>query len=182
MDRSRASAISAAASLCYRGLLIAAAVTFIVPGSVPGAGSAQARGRGAAQLGEPACGARPADRHLQEAWPRTRAPVHARERRDHAGGDRRQRRRKPAWAPTAPWARSPRERLCARSAMRRPAPMISIGYVRADSPIRSIKDAVGKTIAFSTAGSSTNVIGARADQGIQVWRSSRPRPAVPLTR
>ena len=33
MDRSRASAISAAASLCYRGLLIAAAVTFSVPGS-----------------------------------------------------------------------------------------------------------------------------------------------------
>jgi NitT/TauT family transport system substrate-binding protein len=31
-------------------------------------------------------------------------------------------------------------------------------YVRADSPIRSIKDAAGKTIAFSTAGSSTNVI------------------------
>ena len=33
MDRSRASAISAAASLCCRGLLIAAAVTFSVPGS-----------------------------------------------------------------------------------------------------------------------------------------------------
>jgi ABC-type nitrate/sulfonate/bicarbonate transport system substrate-binding protein len=31
-------------------------------------------------------------------------------------------------------------------------------YVRADSPIRSIKDAAGKTIAFSTTGSSTNVI------------------------
>ena len=32
MDRSRASAISAAASLCYRGLLIAAAVTLSVSG------------------------------------------------------------------------------------------------------------------------------------------------------
>jgi NitT/TauT family transport system substrate-binding protein len=31
-------------------------------------------------------------------------------------------------------------------------------YVRADSPIRSLKDAAGKTIAFSTVGSSTNVI------------------------
>jgi NitT/TauT family transport system substrate-binding protein len=31
-------------------------------------------------------------------------------------------------------------------------------YVRAESPIRSLKDAAGKTIAFSTTGSSTNVI------------------------
>jgi NitT/TauT family transport system substrate-binding protein len=31
-------------------------------------------------------------------------------------------------------------------------------YVRADSPIRSLKEAAGKTIAFSTTGSSTNVI------------------------
>jgi NitT/TauT family transport system substrate-binding protein len=31
-------------------------------------------------------------------------------------------------------------------------------YVRADSPVRSLKDAAGKTIAYSTSGSSTNVI------------------------
>ena len=44
------------------------------------------------QLGHRRPGGRPARRHLQEARPRTRAPLYARRRRDHAGRDLRQRR------------------------------------------------------------------------------------------
>jgi ABC-type nitrate/sulfonate/bicarbonate transport system substrate-binding protein len=56
-------------------------------------------------------------------------------------------------------------------------------YVRADSPIRSIKDAVGKTIAFSTNGSSTNVIvlGLIKESGVALKPTATGSPANTLT-
>lgn len=56
-------------------------------------------------------------------------------------------------------------------------------YVRADSPIRSIKDAGGKTIAFSTAGSSTNVIvlGLMKEAGVKLIPTATGSPATTMT-
>jgi NitT/TauT family transport system substrate-binding protein len=56
-------------------------------------------------------------------------------------------------------------------------------YARADSPIRSIKDAAGKTIAFSTTGSSTNVIvlGLIKESGVALKPTATGSPANTLT-
>jgi NitT/TauT family transport system substrate-binding protein len=56
-------------------------------------------------------------------------------------------------------------------------------YVRADSPIRSIKDAAGKTIAFSSTGSSTNVIvlGLIKESGVALKPTATGSPANTLT-
>ena len=53
---------------------------------------------------------------------------------------------------------SRRARRCASSAPRRPAPSDLFWYVPANSPIKSLKDTDGKTIAYSTNGSSTHGI------------------------
>jgi NitT/TauT family transport system substrate-binding protein len=56
-------------------------------------------------------------------------------------------------------------------------------YVRADSPIRSLKDAAGKTIAFSTVGSSTNVIvlGLMKETGVALKPTATGSPGNTLT-
>jgi ABC-type nitrate/sulfonate/bicarbonate transport system substrate-binding protein len=56
-------------------------------------------------------------------------------------------------------------------------------YVRADSPIRSLKEAAGKTIAFSTSGSSTNVIvlGLVKDSGVALKPTATGSPGNTLT-
>jgi len=56
-------------------------------------------------------------------------------------------------------------------------------YVRADSPIQSIKDGAGKTIAFSTNGSSTNVIvlGLVKESGVALKPTAAGSPANTLT-
>jgi NitT/TauT family transport system substrate-binding protein len=56
-------------------------------------------------------------------------------------------------------------------------------YVRADSPIRSLKDAAGKTIAFSTIGSSTNVIvlGLAKESGAALKPTATGSPGNTLT-
>jgi ABC-type nitrate/sulfonate/bicarbonate transport system substrate-binding protein len=56
-------------------------------------------------------------------------------------------------------------------------------YVRADSPIRSLKEAAGKTIAFSTSGSSTNVIvlGLVKESGVALKPTATGSPGNTLT-
>ena len=56
-------------------------------------------------------------------------------------------------------------------------------YVRADSPIQSIKDGGGKTIAYSTNGSSTNVIvlGLVKESGVAIKPTATGSPANTLT-
>ena len=56
-------------------------------------------------------------------------------------------------------------------------------YVRADFPIRSLKDAAGKTIAFSTVGSSTNVIvlGLMKEIGVALKPTATGSPGNTLT-
>ena len=56
-------------------------------------------------------------------------------------------------------------------------------YVRADSPIQSIRDAAGKTIAFSTVGSSTNVIvlGLMKEAGVPLRPTATGSPGNTLT-
>jgi NitT/TauT family transport system substrate-binding protein len=56
-------------------------------------------------------------------------------------------------------------------------------YVRADSPIQSLKDAAGRTIAFSTAGSSTNVtvLGLAKESGVSLKPTATGSPATTLT-
>lgn len=56
-------------------------------------------------------------------------------------------------------------------------------YVRAESPIKSFKDAAGKTIAFSTAGSSTNVIvlGMIKESGVAMKPTATGSPSTTLT-
>ena len=74
------------------------------------------------------------------------------------------------------------------------APIRSIGatmtgayefwYVRADSPIKSFKDAAGKTVAYSTSGSSTNMmVNAMQKQfGVQVKATATGSPNSTLTQ
>ena len=56
-------------------------------------------------------------------------------------------------------------------------------YVRADSPIQSLKDAAGKTIAFSTVGSSTNVtvLGLAKESGVALKPTATGSPATTFT-
>lgn len=56
-------------------------------------------------------------------------------------------------------------------------------YVRADSPIKSLKDGAGKTIAFSTAGSSTNVtvLGLIKESGVSLKPTATGSPATTFT-
>ena len=133
MDRSRASAISAAASLCYRGLLIAAAVTFSVPGSARAGPLKLAVGAPNNWENQPAMLGQQAGifkKHglvldilftqgsgepMRPSSPA--APMSAR-----------------ASALTAPWERSPRAPQCGRSPMQRRVRTISIGTCARSRP------------------------------------------------
>jgi NitT/TauT family transport system substrate-binding protein len=57
-------------------------------------------------------------------------------------------------------------------------------YARADGPIRTIKDAAGKTVAYSTNGSSTNlvVLGLQKTLGIQFKPTATGSPASTFTQ
>jgi NitT/TauT family transport system substrate-binding protein len=57
-------------------------------------------------------------------------------------------------------------------------------YAKADGPIRTIKDAVGKTVAYSTNGSSTNlvVLGLQKTLGIQFKPTATGSPASTFTQ
>lgn len=57
-------------------------------------------------------------------------------------------------------------------------------YVPADSPIKTFKDAAGKTVAFSTNGSSTNlmVLGLAKLNGVQVQPTATGSPVATLTQ
>ncbi len=183
MDRSRASAISAAASLCYRGLLIAAAVTFSVPGS------AQAQDQLKLAVGAP----------------------HNWENQPAALGQQAGIFKKHGLVLDLLFTQGSGETMQAviagsvdigtgvgtygaMGAFAKGAPVRAIGnattgahdlywYVRADSPIRSIKDAAGKTIAFSSTGSSTNVIvlGLIKESGVALKPTATGSPANTLT-
>ena len=102
-------------------------------------------------------GAGPERRHLQEARPRARHFLHARRRRDASRSS----------FPTPPTSAVAIGFLGTIGAFAKGAPVRIIGsnftggkqlfwYVRADSPIKSLKDAAGKTVAYSTNGSSTH--------------------------
>jgi NitT/TauT family transport system substrate-binding protein len=56
-------------------------------------------------------------------------------------------------------------------------------YVRADSPIQSLKDGAGKTIAFSSVGSSTNVtvLGLIKESGVALKPTATGSPATTFT-
>ena len=183
MDRSRASAISAAASLCCRGLLIAAAVTFSVPGS------AQAQDQLKLAVGAP----------------------HNWENQPAALGQQAGIFKKHGLVLDLLFTQGSGETMQAviagsvdigtgvgtygaMGAFAKGAPVRAIGnattgahdlywYVRADSPIRSIKDAAGKTIAFSSTGSSTNVIvlGLIKESGVALKPTATGSPANTLT-
>ena len=183
MDRSRASAISAAASLCHRGLLIAAAVALSVPGS------AQAQDQLKLAVGAP----------------------HNWENQPAALGQQAGIFKKHGLVLDLLFTQGSGETMQAviagsvdigtgvgtygaMGAFAKGAPVRAIGnattgahdlywYVRADSPIRSIKDAAGKTIAFSTAGSSTNVIvlGLIKESGVALKPTATGSPANTLT-
>ena len=183
MDRSRASAISAAASLCYRGLLIVAAVTLSV------AGSAQAQDQLKLAVGAP----------------------HNWENQPAALGQQAGIFKKHGLVLDLLFTQGSGETMQAviagsvdigtgvgtygaMGAFAKGAPVRAIGnattgahdlywYVRADSPIRSIKDAAGKTIAFSTTGSSTNVIvlGLIKESGVALKPTATGSPANTLT-
>ena len=183
MDRSRASAISSAASLCYRGLLIAAAVTLSV------AGSAQAQDQLKLAVGAP----------------------HNWENQPAALGQQAGIFKKHGLVLELLFTQGSGETMQAviagsvdigtgvgtygaMGAFAKGAPVRAIGnattgahdlywYARADSPIRSIKDAAGKTIAFSTTGSSTNVIvlGLIKESGVALKPTATGSPANTLT-
>ena len=183
MDRSRASTISAAASLCYRGLLIAAAVTLSVPGG------ARAQDQLKLAVGAP----------------------HNWENQPAALGQQAGIFKKHGLVLDLLFTQGSGETMQAviagsvdigtgigtygaMGAFAKGAPVRAIGnattgahdlywYVRADSPIRSIKDAAGKTIAFSTAGSSTNVIvlGLIKESGVALKPTATGSPANTLT-
>ncbi len=88
-----------------------------------------------------------------------RDPVDAGRRRDAAGGDLGQRRhRRRARASWACCPRTRRARPCASSARETTGASDLYWYVPANSPIKSLKDTDGKTIAYSTNGSSTHGI------------------------
>jgi NitT/TauT family transport system substrate-binding protein len=183
MDRSRVSAISAAAALCYRGLLIVAAVTLSV------AGSAQAQDQLKLAVGAP----------------------HNWENQPAALGQQAGIFKKHGLVLELLFTQGSGETMQAviagsvdigtgvgtygaMGAFAKGAPVRAIGnattgahdlywYVRADSPIRSIKDAAGKTIAFSTTGSSTNVIvlGLIKESGVALKPTATGSPANTLT-
>jgi NitT/TauT family transport system substrate-binding protein len=183
MDRSRESAISAAVSLCYRGLLMAAAVTLSV------AGSAQAQDQLKLAVGAP----------------------HNWENQPAALGQQAGIFKKHGLVLDLLFTQGSGETMqaviagsvdigtgvgtySAMGAFAKGAPVRAIGnattgahdlywYVRADSPIRSIKDAAGKTIAFSTTGSSTNVIvlGLIKESGVALKPTATGSPANTLT-
>src|SRR5262245_21194951 len=120
-----------------------------------GRGGAQDRGRSTRNMARRAVRVGRARRHFPQARPPPRAAVHLRQRRDDAGGDRRQRRHRLA-AGT----------LGVMGAYAKGAPVRIIGaestgedsywYVRADSPVKSMADMKGRTMAYSTNGSSTH--------------------------
>jgi NitT/TauT family transport system substrate-binding protein len=183
MDRSRASATSAAASLCYRGLLIAAAVTLSV------SGGARAQDQLKLAVGAP----------------------HNWENQPAALGQQAGIFKKHGLVLDLLFTQGSGETMQAviagsvdigtgvgtygaMGAFAKGAPVRAIGnattgahdlywYVRADSPIRSIKDAAGKTIAFSTTGSSTNVIvlGLIKESGVALKPTATGSPANTLT-
>ena len=183
MDRSRESAISAAVSMCYRGLLMAAAVTLSVPGG------ARAQDQLKLAVGAP----------------------HNWENQPAALGQQAGIFKKHGLVLDLLFTQGSGETMQAviagsvdigtgvgtygaMGAFAKGAPVRAIGnattgahdlywYVRADSPIRSIKDAAGKTIAFSTTGSSTNVIvlGLIKESGVALKPTATGSPANTLT-
>ena len=82
--------------------------------------------------------------------------LHLRQRRDPAAGDLQQGRYRARGRHARRDAPTPRARRCASSARKRPAPPTT--GTRRSLPIKTLKDTEGKTIAFSTNGSSTNSV------------------------
>src|SRR6516165_4117776 len=120
-------------------------------------GYRQGRARPARRMGDCGLGARPGRQHVPQARARTGAALYQWRRRDVAGGRLRQRRHR----------RRARHHLVMAAYMKG-APLRVIGnagagsgeywYVLADSPIKTMADAGGRTIAYSTTGSSSHLI------------------------
>ena len=145
---------------------------------------AQACHRAARQLGERTAGTRSESRLLQKARLGAGTALHPGCRRDAAGGDFGQRRHG-AWRRDRRRARRVRQG-CAGSRHRQ----LDYGaddlfwYVPAASPIKSIKDAAGKTIAYATTGSSTNlaVLAFIREFGVQAKPVATGSPAATFTQ
>ena len=138
-----------------RGL--AAGALAALPG--PCRGAVEARGRAARQLGHVRVRTRPARGVLQEAWAGAGTPLYRRRRRDAAGGAVRQRGPRPcdriAWSA---WHRLKERPVRIISAETTGAADL-FWYVPTASPLKTVADLAGKTVAFSAVGSSTNTVG-----------------------
>jgi len=146
----------------------------------------RAQGRGLPQrgrLGRRHSGTRPARRHLCQARSQARDPLHVGRPRIDPGADRGRRRHRDGHrASRRLSAPSPRARRSASSAARSSAHPDLYWFVPAASPVKTIEDFNGKTVAFSLTGSSSHagLLALIAQYHLNV-RPTSPGPGIAAT-